>query len=124
MDTVELLRDQLYNLEVRLLQPEIRRSPGELKKLLADDFVEFTGNGLVYDRPSIIKELGRESAFNAEITEFNAVLLSQNVALVTYRAIVTESGGPAKHSLRSSIWKLKNSKWQVVFHQGTPTQKP
>jgi hypothetical protein len=22
-------------------------------------------------------------------------------------------------SLRSSIWKLNNGKWQIVFHQGT-----
>lgn len=42
------------------------------------------------------------------------------MALVTYRGhrFATEHR-PAANSLRSSIWKLRNERWQMLFHQGT-----
>ncbi|RKX31944.1 MAG: DUF4440 domain-containing protein [Candidatus Zixiibacteriota bacterium] len=123
MDTDESLRQHLYHLEESLHQPEIRRSPEKLQKLLADDFVEFGSAGCVYDKQSIVEALGAESTLQINITDFHAISLSPNTALVTYRAAVSKSdGGPAKHSLRSSIWRQRNTTWQMVFHQGTPTQ--
>ena len=122
MDSNESLENQLYHLEQRLLQPEVRQSSSELAKLLADDFVEFGSAGRVYDRQSIIEELGEEDSIRIEITDFKTVVLASDTVLATYRAIC--SGGeaePAKHSLRSSVWKLAGNRWQIVFHQGTPT---
>jgi hypothetical protein len=43
----ELFKEQLYQLEQRLLQPEVRRSKDDLAILLADDFVEFGSSGRV-----------------------------------------------------------------------------
>lgn len=121
MDTEQSLRELLYRLEERLMQPEVRRSPAELKKLLAEEFVEFGSGGQVYSRQSIIEALSNESAVTFSITDFKAASLSPDVALVTYRALY--SGGedrPAIHSLRSSIWRQVDGEWRLVFHQGTP----
>jgi len=115
----------LYNLENRLLQPELRHSRAELERLLADEFVEFGSGGRIYNRQSIIEELGKESNARGSITDFKLVSLAPNVALVTYRAAFSEGEGePAHHSLRSSIWKKVGDNWQMVFHQGTPTSVP
>jgi hypothetical protein len=46
--------------------------------------------------------------------------LAPDVVLATYR-VVDETR--KQHTLRSSIWKLKDGRWQMVFHQGTPTKR-
>jgi hypothetical protein len=43
---------------------------------------------------------------------------------VTYRVIRQGTADePPIYSLRSSIWKLIDDRWQMVFHQGTLTQE-
>ncbi|UCE25259.1 MAG: DUF4440 domain-containing protein [Candidatus Zixiibacteriota bacterium] len=122
MDNKESLLQHLSRLEKHLMQPEVRRSPAELEKLLAEEFVEFGSSGRVYDRQSIIEALSIESPFTCSIDDFKVVSLGPQVALVTYRAVCHESDDEHPiHSLRSSIWKLVDGEWQMVFHQGTPT---
>lgn len=122
METDKSLRQLLCDLEQRLLQPEVRRSRDELTALLAEDFVEFASSGRVFNRQSIIEALSVEPPFQASITDFKAVSLAQNTVLVSYRVAVSEDEQhPAKHSLRSSIWKHIDNRWQMIFHQGTPT---
>ncbi len=122
MDNKESLRQHLSTLEKHLMRPEVRRSPAELKKLLAEEFVEFGSSGQVYDRKSIIEALSIESPFTFSIEDFKVVSLGPQVALVTYRAVCHESGDEHPiHSLRSSIWRQVDGEWRMVFHQGTPT---
>lgn len=121
MDTEDSLQRKLLQLEVRLLQPDVRHSSSELGQLLADEFVEFGSSGRVYDKKSIIEELGNESTIQISVADFKTVLLASDSVLITYRAVFVEGkGGPITHSLRSSIWKLRDGDWQMVFHQGTP----
>ncbi|UCE65630.1 MAG: DUF4440 domain-containing protein [Candidatus Zixiibacteriota bacterium] len=122
MRNKESTKQLLYDLENRLLQPEVRHSREELEKLLAEEFVEFGSGGRIYNIQSIIEELAKESNVRISMTDFEMVSLASNVALVTYRAVYSEGEGePAHHSLRSSIWKLAGDTWQLIFHQGTPT---
>jgi hypothetical protein len=115
----------LYDLETRLLQPDIRHSPGELERLLAEDFREFGAGGRVYDRKAIIDALAVESETSITIIDFLLTPLAQDVALVTYRAVICDRDGqPGNYSLRSSVWKRTGDVWQMIFHQGTPTGRP
>lgn len=114
------LSELLYQLETRLFQPEVRHSRKELTELLADEFVEFGGFGQVFDREQIIGSLTKESSIDISIDGFKVVKLASNVALVTYKATVTEDNNPPHHSLRSSIWRHEAGNWRMVFHQGTP----
>jgi hypothetical protein len=117
----ESLQKLLHQLEERLLQPEVRHSPRELAKLLADEFVEFGSSGQIFDKQSIIKALANEPVVRISLIDFKILLLSQDAVLVTYRAIFFNGEGePARYSLRSSIWKQVGNSWQMVFHQGTP----
>jgi hypothetical protein len=46
----------------------------------------------------------------------------EEVVLVTYRSVSRDPvSGKERHALRSSIWKLIDGRWQMTFHQGTPT---
>jgi hypothetical protein len=50
------------------------------------------------------------------LTHFKTLVLAPGVVLVTYRA-GRQHGSEA--SLRSSIWKRIDGRWQMLFHQGT-----
>jgi hypothetical protein len=120
--------DLLRQLEEHLLRPEVRGSAEQVGRLLADDFVEFGSSGYAYDKQQIIEALQQEKpdpALRISLTEFAARRLAPGIFLVTYRT-TWDAGAdePGRSRLRSSIWKLIDGRWQMVFHQGTPSPLP
>jgi hypothetical protein len=120
MNAAPTVKAQLRHLEEQLLQPEVRISAEKVAALLADDFVEFGSSGQVFDKKQIMKLLQHESPTKRSLSKFESTVLSDNIVLVTYRA--TRNSEPPVHTLRSSIWRLSNGQWQMVFHQGTLTK--
>ena len=120
MNAAPTVEAQLRHLEEQLLEPEVRASAERVSALLADDFVEFGSSGQVFDKKQIIELLRQGTPTKRSLSKFESTMLSDNVVLVTYRA--TRSSKPPVHSLRSSIWRLSNGQWQMVFHQGTLTK--
>ena len=115
---VDAIARQLRELEELLLRPDVRTSP-EVAELIADDFVEFGSSGRVYAKTDMIAALLTESPVALSASEFHVAMLADDVALVTYRA--TRHATTPVHSLRSSIWRLREGRWRIVFHQGTLT---
>ena len=112
----------LYDLEDQLLRPEVRQSPPDIDRLIADEFVEFSSSGRIYSKQNCI---GGMPTIHASMSHFKAEALAPDVALVTYRVAISDESGPeVRHSLRSSIWKRQGGRWQVIFHQGTLTPGP
>jgi hypothetical protein len=110
----------IRQLEERLLQPEFRKSPAEVRALLADDFVEFGVSGRVYDKAAVIEVLRQETPARLTISDFRMTLLAQGAVLVTYHAERhIQPGKPPIPSLRSSLWVWRDERWQMIFHQGT-----
>jgi hypothetical protein len=123
MNAAPTVEAQLRHLEELLLQPEVRGSTQRVAALLADDFVEFGSSGKVFDKKQIMESLRKETPTKRSLSQFESTMLSDSIALVTYRATrVTSPGESPVHSLRSSIWRLSNGQWQMVFHQGTLTK--
>lgn len=116
----------LRKLEERLLQPDVRKSAKDVMDLLADEFIEFGSSGRVYDKQQIINSLQNEPIeplTQRSITEFKTLVLATGVVLVTYRVVRHISDEKPVYSLRSSIWKLNNDGWKMIFHQGTLVRK-
>ena len=116
------LKKHLFNLETKLANSTIRKSPQELEELLDDNFVEFGSSGKIYDKQKIKEELGAEQEIQIAISDFKIKVLSTQIVLVTYLAEVSEKiDSTESHfiSMRSSIWQLLDGEWQMVFHQGT-----
>src|SRR5215472_5610890 len=97
---------QLRNLEQSLLDTVVRRDGDRLRRLLAEDFLEFGSSGRVWTRKSIIDLLATEvDFFPPQIEEFQCSFLSDKVALVTYRTVRNDGKtGERLASLRSSVW--------------------
>lgn len=109
------LKEQLLQLEQKLLEPEIRTSKDELSNLLADSFFEFGSSGKVLYKDENIGEMNL-SAVQMKLSDFEIHPMSEEIVLTTYR-IYNEINN--QHSLRSSIWKLIDGRWKMHFHQGT-----
>lgn len=121
METERSQPELLRQLEERLLQPEVRRSAQDVADLLADEFVEFGSSGRVFNKQQMLESLQHEEPTQRSMTEFRSTLLAPGVILTTYRVVrLNRSDAPPLSSLRSSIWRLQDGRWKMVFHQGTP----
>ncbi|MBL8516700.1 MAG: DUF4440 domain-containing protein [Betaproteobacteria bacterium] len=113
MDDTELLA-HLADLELRAM-----RAAGAdntvIDALLADDFFEFGRSGVRWDKAGILG-MTRTSTTHADATEFALTRLGPDHALLTYTS--TPPHG-TQHTLRSSIWSLRDGARRLVFHQGT-----
>ncbi|MGX2961088.1 nuclear transport factor 2 family protein [Peribacillus sp. JNUCC 23] len=113
MESGSVLKELLYDLEVQLLTPEIRQSKIELEKLLADDFIEFTSSGKKKNKQDCLDGLATPLMY---VLNFEIKLLSSDSVLTIYDL---KDETRMKESLRSSVWKQIDGRWQMVFHQGT-----
>ena len=107
-----------------MLTPQARASPEELARLLADDFLEFGSSGRVFDRQQVIATLPLQPKEQFALTEFQVRLLAPTITLAMYRVVRSgEQHEAPQGSLHSSIWRWAGGRWQMVFHQGTPTTR-
>lgn len=118
------LADHLLSLETALQTREVRSSEAKLRELLAPEFREFGRSGLAHAFGDIVSRLTAEvGPNNTSIEDFTVSLLSDRIALATYRGIRINDDGRKLLTNRSSIWRLDvDGKWRMVFHQGTPTE--
>lgn len=122
----EIRIEDIRALEEALHRPEIRRSRRALEHLLADDFGEFGASGRVYRRDVMIELLLQkdDGTNDGELHSGDYALtpISADAAMLTYRTWRVRPDGSERHVLRSSIWKHDGQRWQMLFHQGTPTR--
>ena len=114
---------ELRALEEQLLQPDFRRNRKAVSEILTDDFREFGSAGRIWNKQQILDLLEGETFFRAAVRDFATKQLSADTILVTYIASVTTAGIENFASLRSSLWVRRDGRWQMLFHQGTPTNK-
>ena len=117
------LRAHIRGLELRLLEPRVRRSPAEMAPLLADDFLEFGSSGRTFDKARVIASLQEEPDLRFSLSAFELTQLAPGIVLATYRVVARRGEEAEQSSLRSSIWVLRDGRWQIRFHQGTPTSE-
>jgi hypothetical protein len=107
-------------LEETLLDPMVRNSSAKLNELIADEFIEYGSSGKVYNKVQVIDGLLNEIPFSYSIADFKQTVLTPDTVLATYQLVQQKNKNiESVASLRSSIWKLINDRWQIIFHQGT-----
>lgn len=112
------LEEQILYLEKQLMTYDYN----ELNEYLADDFIEYGSSGNIFDKSAQLDAVRDDKTVTHSIkytvTDFNIKLLAEDLVLATYRSL---RHNDRKLVLRSSIWKKVLGKWQMIFHQGTPT---
>lgn len=107
----------LVELEVSLHTSEVRNSREKLDSLLSDDFMEIGASGTTYDKEQIINSLLKEAPSEINAKEFEFRKLSNELSQLVYRSESTRC------AIRSSIWRLEDGQWRMLFHQGTVTDR-
>ena len=106
--------------EEALLDAAVRRDPGQVAALLAEDFREIGSSGRFWSREEILKLLAEEEYIAPAMEDFQCAGISEGAVLVTYRTVrVDAASGVRAVALRSSIWTREGGAWRVRFHQGT-----
>jgi hypothetical protein len=113
--------EEIIKLEKRLLESSVRKSAEELNSLLSPGFVEFGTSGRIYNRQIVVEQLAEEVHSKVETLDFEGVFLAPDVVQLRYKTQRDNQDGTVSASLRSSIWKRVHGRWQMFFHQGTPT---
>ena len=119
MATVKPTHQELLALEMRLLQPEVRRSREAVSDLLADEFVEFGSSGAVYSKQQVLEALQFDPPRKRTLEDYRVCDLAEGLCLATYRIVLENPSGGLIQSRRSSIWKNVDGRWQLLFHQAT-----
>ncbi|CAM5449907.1 nuclear transport factor 2 family protein [Streptomyces chartreusis] len=104
--------------ELRLLDPDVRRSPEQLGALLHPDFHEFGSSGRRWDRASTLARLPRDTdpADRYVVTSgIEGIRLAPDLVHLTFDTVYD-----GRHAHRSSLWRCTDAGWQMYFHQGTP----
>ncbi|MDN2709585.1 nuclear transport factor 2 family protein [Janthinobacterium sp. SUN118] len=115
------LAAQLLALETALQSQAVRADSARLAALLAEEFVEFGSSGNRWTRAATLADLPEEQFCQRSISQFQARWLADDAAFVTYHCLRHASAAlPAGASWRSSLWKWRDGRWQMAFHQGTP----
>ncbi|WP_215396383.1 DUF4440 domain-containing protein [Rheinheimera oceanensis] len=119
----KLLTQHLIELEQLLVQPATRLSVELLNRHLADDFYEIAATGRCFGKADVLERLPTETPPVITQQDFDCRVLAVGLAQLTYRATIqrAENQSPS-YSVRSSIWRSDGGEWQMVFHQGTPSQ--
>ena len=113
--------DAARALEESLLDPAVRQSPVRLASLIADDFVEFGSSGRIFCKQDVLDAARSLPDIATPLPDLRAVAIGDDAVLVTYRSVARHEDGSSTYALRSSIWVHRNGRWQMRFHQGTPT---
>jgi chloramphenicol 3-O phosphotransferase len=108
--------EKIFQLELALLKPVLRRDLHKLDSLIADNFYEIGASGATYNKEDILKFSPNEkdNDIYGQITDFEITYLAANLIRANYN--LKEK---AKQTKRTSIWQKIHSNYQMIFHQGS-----
>lgn len=112
-------RIRLQQLEEDLWRQETRFDLPYMEEVFARDFFEFGRSGRTYTRQEALSLPSQPIDAVLPLADFQARLLTPDVAQVTYNSAVIYDG-VVEFGRRSSIWTRTNDSWELRFHQGTP----
>ena len=111
--------NQIIKQEMQLLDRV--DSPNILAELIDNEFIEIGSSAAIHDKAEVIRWLASDDQSERIGTSFKAHPLAENIILLTYISTIKDTPvAESKQAMRSSIWRLSDGKWRMVFHQGTP----
>ncbi len=116
--------DELRKREPIFHRPELGTSRGDFESMTEPDFWEVGASGRRYSREEVLEELDRRFAAPHsdvwELSGFQCRRLADGFYLLTYTLVQDRS----RLTRRTTIWRLTEEGWKIVFHQGTLVQGP
>ncbi len=108
---------ELIGLERALWEAQTRLDPDFMEHVLAEDFGEYGRSGRVYARTDALAVT--DDTIDAHLRDIEVDDVAEGVVLVTYVSEVQREELDLAN--RASLWVRRDGRWQLRFHQGTPT---
>jgi glyoxylase I family protein len=116
LDTVA---DLIIKQEIQLLDKIDKLD--DLAELIDDEFIEVGSSAALYNKAEVIRWLASDDQSVRSGTSFKAHPLAKNIILLNYISSIKDTPvSESKQAIRSSIWRLTEGRWRMIFHQGTP----
>ena len=94
-----------------------------LADLIDNEFMEIGSSAVVFDKAEVMRWLASDDQSERIGSSFKAHSLAENIILLTYISTIKDTPvAESKQAMRSSIWRLTDGQWCMVFHQGTPVK--
>ena len=111
--------EEVVELELALLHPDVRRDRPWVEDLLDEDFREIGASGHVWTRQERVDALAVDPHDEpVAVADMDALQLADGLVLLTY---VSDRAG--RRVWRSSVWRRTGGRWQLLHHQGTPADE-
>lgn len=123
--TNETIFTTLRELEEELHRARRNSDQARVGALIHTDFFEFGRSGRSYNRAEALDSLANlDENFVTTADHYKLRELAENLYLLSYRACQQMRPEPERFfSNRTSIWKFDDGRWQMFYHQGTPTEE-
>jgi glyoxylase I family protein len=96
-----------------------------LVDLIDDEFIEIGSSATEYNKTAVVEWLKSNDQSERTGSSFKAHQLSEGLILLTYISSIKDTPiSETKYAIRSSIWRLRDDQWRMIFHQGTPMKQP
>ncbi|WP_319560175.1 DUF4440 domain-containing protein [Marispirochaeta sp.] len=110
-------KEKLIEREELLLNGDIRKDREQINQIVEDNCIEINERGRnTYSSRAGLEKL--DGVFFISDTASELIMLSDDTALLIYEAVKTKDNSRTKATC-SSIWKMINGVWKVIFHQRT-----
>jgi hypothetical protein len=86
-----------------------------VKKLLSTDLVAVFSDG-IYNFEQRVGGMSKMTMKSFSLGNFNVSMLSNDVAIVSYKAKVENNDGTSRELNCGTVWKMQNGEWKAVFH--------
>jgi hypothetical protein len=115
--------DQLKQREPIFHRPEIGTSRADFENMTVPDYWEVGASGRRYSRQFVLDELERRFANPMPDIWQTDDFLCREIAPDNYLLTYTLTQGK-RITRRSTIWRLTQEGWKILYHQGTVAQEP
>jgi hypothetical protein len=106
-----------------LAEAEKSRDLSRLRRLLADDFHQVGSEGSFQGKDEILGDAEEGNLKDYSFYDFRVLSMDENVAIVTYNAVIRKPGGDDGDAPRyqrfSDVWVNDGTQWRIRFQQAT-----
>jgi glyoxylase I family protein len=115
--------DQLIEREQSIVAAHQRGDVEAVETVLAEGFYEIGSSGRLFSKAEILQASTQIKILEYSFERFRVFSVDEQHAIVTYVARTRrryQGVESTTRTYRSSMWKLAEGQWRLIFHQGTP----
>lgn len=119
--SLKTIAKHIQELELKLLQTDLKANPVLINELLSDEFEEISNSGRMNSRADVVHWLlTKDSHARWFLLDFRIKVLTDDLVMAIYRTGKSDdTKNMSEGSIRTSLWKYQAGRWKMLFHQAS-----